>query len=76
MDYLLGVQNGMPLRKGRQIRASRVVLEYIGAEIDVRSGIGQCGLFEEGDAELPAYVVDLLDSRSAPGARVLDVDEP
>ena len=76
VDYLLGVQNGMPLRKGRQIRASRVLLEYIGADIDLRSNLRQCGLFEEGDAGLPEYVVDLLNSRTTQGAHIVNVDEP
>lgn len=76
VDYILGVQNGMPLRKGRQIRASRVVLEYLGAEVDVKSVMRQCGLFGAGDAELPTYVLELLDSKTAPGTLILDVNEP
>lgn len=76
VDFLLGVQNGMPLRKGRQIRASRVLLEHIGPEIDLRSNLRQCGLFEEGDAELPDYVVNLLAGRTTTDANIFCVDEP
>ncbi|MDH5531214.1 MAG: helix-turn-helix transcriptional regulator [Paracoccaceae bacterium] len=75
VDKLVGIQTGAPLRKGRRPGASKVLLEYLGKEIDTRKALRRIGLFEPEEPEVPTGVVELIQNRIEPGHFVLDVEE-
>ena len=75
IDYLVGVQTGMPLRRGRNAAVSRVVLEFIGKEVNVRDCIASCGLFSIGHAAVPDSVLKMLDNPKTPGIFTLEAEE-
>jgi len=75
VSRLIGIQTGAPLRKGRRPGASKVLLEYLGRDINARKALRRIGLFEPDDPDVPADVVDLIQNRIEPGHFVLDVEE-
>ena len=75
VNRLVGVQTGAPLRKGRRPGASKVLLEYLGKEIDARKALRRIGLFEPDDPAVPSGVVELIQNCVEPGHFVLDVEE-
>ncbi|ETX29144.1 helix-turn-helix domain-containing protein [Roseivivax isoporae] len=46
IDYLLGIQTGGPLKRGRKPAASRVLLDYLGQNVDPKRALAQCGTFD------------------------------
>ena len=76
IDYLVGVQTGIPIVRRRNSAASRVVLEFIGKDVKVKDCLGRCGLFPPDHQELPPHVLKMLGSESQPRAYLLDVDAP
>ena len=75
VSRLVGIQTGAPLRKGRRPGASKVLLEYLGRDINARKALRRVGLFEPDGPDIPADVVDLIQNRIEPGHFVLDVEE-
>ena len=75
VDRLVGIQTGAPLRKGRRPGASKVLLEYLGRDINARKALRRIGLFDPDDPDVPADVVDLIQNRIEPGHFVLDIEE-
>jgi hypothetical protein len=76
LDTLLGIQTGGPTRRGRKPGASKVALEYLGRDIDVRAALKRTGLFDPQDGLIRPEILKLIENRIEPGAFVLDVDEP
>lgn len=76
VDRLLGIQTGGPVRRGRKPGASRVLLEYLGQNIDIKKALSQSGLFEKDDPGIPAATVALIGNEIAGDGYVLEVDEP
>lgn len=76
VDRLLGIQTGGPVRRGRKPGASRVLLEYLGRNVDVRKALAQSGLFESDDPRLPADALEMIRNNIPEGSFVLEVDEP
>lgn len=75
VDKLIGIQTGAPTRKGRRPGASKVLLEYLGKEIDPRQALRRIGLFKAGSADVPSSIVNLIYNQIAEGHNVLDVEE-
>lgn len=75
ITYLIGIQTGMPLLRGRKPGASLVLLEYLGQDIDLRKALRSCGLFEEDDAAIDPAVRSLITNRIPEGAFVLETEE-
>lgn len=73
VQYLLGVQTGGPLKRGRKPAASRVLLDYLGQNVDAKRAIAQCGLFAPED--LDPRIVDLVRNEMPPGAWVFEVEQ-
>ncbi len=76
LDRLVGIQTGGPTRRGRKPCASRVVLDYLGRDIDLRQGLRMTGLFAPDSGEVHPDIVDLVVNEIPPGDHVLEVDEP
>lgn len=76
VDRLVGIQTGGPVRRGRRPGASRVLLEYLGRNVDVRKALSQSGLFDQHDPRLPADIVGMIRNEIAEGSYVLEVEEP
>ncbi len=76
VDRLLGIQTGGPVRRGRRPAASKVLLEYLGPEIDVRKALRQLGLLSQDAPELSATVVDMIRNTMDSESFVFEVDEP
>jgi transcriptional regulator with XRE-family HTH domain len=76
VDRLLGIQTGGPVRRGRKPGASRVLLEYLGRDIDIKKALLQSGLFEKEDPSIPAATVALIRNEINADGYVLEVDEP
>jgi len=75
LDFLVGVQTGSPLRRGRAPCVSRVVLEYLGREIDIRPHLARCGLLSPGNPELSPQVISMLDGERSRGTFFLEAEE-
>ncbi len=76
LDTLVGIQTGGPTRRGRKPGASRVALEYLGRDIDLRQALKRAGLFNPNDDDLRSEIVALIENRIRPGSFVLDAEEP
>ncbi|WP_121066612.1 helix-turn-helix domain-containing protein [Chachezhania antarctica] len=73
IDYLLGIQTGGPLKRGRKPSASRVVLDYLGQNVDARRAMAQCGLFAP--EELDPKIVQLVRNEMPTGAWTFEVEQ-
>lgn len=76
LDTLVGIQTGGPTRRGRKPGASKVALEYLGRDIDIRQALKRTGLFNAGDGAIRSEMLDLIENKIDPGSFVLDVREP
>ncbi|WP_193369698.1 helix-turn-helix domain-containing protein [Pelagibius marinus] len=76
IGLLFGIQTGGPTRRGRKPGASKVALEYLGRDIDVRQAMKRTGLFEPGDGSLRPEILSLIENTIDPSSFVLDVAEP
>ena len=76
VDRLLGIQTGGPVRRGRKPGASKVLLEYLGRDVDIRKAMRQSGLLDVDDPRLPADIVDMIRNDIPEGSFVLEVEEP
>lgn len=76
LETLVGIQTGGPTRRGRKPGASRVALEYLGRQIDLRQALLRTGLFDPNEGTIRREMLDLIGNEIAPGTHVLDVDEP
>ncbi|RBI73070.1 XRE family transcriptional regulator [Roseovarius sp. TE539] len=76
LDCLFGIQTGGPTRRGRKPGASRVALEYLGRNIDVRQALRQTGLFDPAEGNIRSDLVSAITNSIEPGEHVLEIDEP
>ena len=76
LDRLVGIQMGAPTRRGRKPGASRVLLEFLGRDINIRAALRKTGLFFPHGGEIRKETLELISNEIAPDAFVLDVDEP
>lgn len=75
VTYLIGIQTGMPLLRGRRPAASVVLFEYLGRDIDLRKALKACGLFDETDPTIDPGIRSLIANRIPEGAYVLETEE-
>lgn len=73
IGYLVGVQTGGSIRRGRKPAASAVLLEYLGPEVDARRALARCGLFAE--EAIDPDIRALIRNEIPAGAYVFEVDE-
>jgi len=73
IDYLLGLQTGGPIKRGRMPAASRVVLQYLGENVDTRRALRECGLICP-EAVAPR-IAGLLDNRVSADSWVFEVEQ-
>ncbi len=76
LDVLLGIQTGGPTRRGRKPGASRVALEYLGRDIDVRAALRRTGLFDPQNGHIRPEILNMIRNRIEQSTFVLDVEEP
>jgi len=76
IDFLMGIQTGGPTRRGRKPGASRVAMEFLGTEINLRRALRQTGLFRPDDPSLRPEIVRAITNEIRNGDFVLEVDEP
>jgi len=76
LDTLLRIQIGGPTRRGRKPGASKVALEYLGRDIDVRAALKRTGLFDPQGGAIRSEILKLIENQIEKGTFVLDVDEP
>ncbi|WP_101068672.1 helix-turn-helix domain-containing protein [Roseovarius salinarum] len=76
VDRLVGIQTGGPTGRGRKPAAARVVLEYLGRDVDLRSALKRAGLFHPDGGRIRPETLELLENVIAPDSCVLEVDEP
>lgn len=72
----MGIQTGGPTRRGRKPGASKVALDFLGKDVDLRKAMAGIGMFRPDSGAIPADIVDLVANVVAEGAYVLEVDEP
>jgi transcriptional regulator with XRE-family HTH domain len=75
VDILSGVQCTYAGRRSREPAAGKVVMEFLGRQINVRRALRSCGLFAHDSNEVPAAIRQRLDNHIAPDAFVLLVSE-
>lgn len=73
--YLIGIQTGVPLVRGRKPAASTVLLEYIGRSIDQRKALQACGIFDDGDPFIDRRVKSLISNQIPDCGCTLEADE-
>ncbi len=73
VDYLVGVQTGGPIKRGRKPAASFVLLEYLGREVDLRLACRKAGVFDE--HEIDERIVSTIRNRMAEGAYVFEAEQ-
>ncbi|NHQ73663.1 helix-turn-helix transcriptional regulator [Roseovarius gahaiensis] len=76
IGLLLGIQTGGPTRRGRKPGASKVALEYLGTDINVRQALKRTGLFDPNDGAIRSDILSLIENTIEPPSVVLDVEEP
>lgn len=76
LSMLLGIQTGGPTRRGRKPGASKVALEYLGRDINVRQALKRSGLFDPKDGLIRPEILSLIENSIAPSTYVLNVEEP
>jgi transcriptional regulator with XRE-family HTH domain len=76
LDTLVGIQTGGPIRRGRKPGASRVALEYLGRDINLRQAMKRIGLFKTEGGFIRDEILALIENRMHDDASVLDVEEP
>ncbi|MGX0878214.1 transcriptional regulator with XRE-family HTH domain [Roseovarius sp. MBR-154] len=76
LGILLGIQTGGPTRRGRKPGASKVALEFLGRDINLRQALKRTGLFDPSNGAVRPEILSLIDNTIAPLSFVLDVDEP
>lgn len=70
---LLGIQTGGPVRRGRQPGASRVLMRYLGRQIDTRKALRETGTFDPSDID-PAVARAVI-NQIPTTAYVLEVEQ-
>lgn len=75
LDRLQGIQTTLAGRRTREPAAGKVVLEFLGREIDVHKAMRACGLYAPGDQEIPASILKQLDNHIRQDDFVLLVSE-
>ncbi|PJR09851.1 helix-turn-helix domain-containing protein [Sinorhizobium meliloti] len=75
LHYLIGVQTGMPLLRGRKPAAAIVLFEYLGRFIDRRKALRSCGLFDGDDPAIDANICSIIRNRIPEGNFVLETEE-
>ncbi|MEO3434091.1 helix-turn-helix transcriptional regulator [Inquilinus sp. CAU 1745] len=73
VDYLLGLQTGGPLKRGRMPSASTVMLEYLGPQVDFRRALSRCGTFAPD--ELDPRIAKLIENRILPDSWVFEIEQ-
>jgi len=73
---LTGIQTGGPTRRGRRPGASKVLLEYLGQNIDVKMALYASGLFRPHDPAIPDGVERHILNVIGDGTFVLEAEEP
>lgn len=76
LDCLFGIQTGGPTRRGRKPAASRLALEYLGREIDLRQALRQIGLYDPESRDLRPEIVSAITNEIPQGEYVLEIEEP
>jgi len=76
LDRLLGIQTGGPIRHGRKPGASRVLMEYLGRDIDVKRALRKAGLLLPDGGDIRADTLALIRNTIDEDDFVLNVDEP
>lgn len=76
LDTLIGIQTGGPTGRGRKPGASKLALEYLGRDTDVRQAMKRIGLFNPNDGSIRPEILSLITNKIDPSAFVLDVEEP
>ena len=76
IGVLLGIQTGGPTRRGRKPGASKVAMEYLGRDINVRQALKRTGLFDPSAGSIRSEILSLIENAIEPPSFVLDVEEP
>ncbi|MEX0923701.1 MAG: helix-turn-helix transcriptional regulator [Rhodovibrionaceae bacterium] len=73
VDRLIGIQTGGPVKRGRKPGASRVLLQHLGRQIDVRRALAATDIFPADQVE--PWISEMVDNSIEAGSSVLDVEE-
>ncbi|NBD29712.1 MAG: helix-turn-helix domain-containing protein [Alphaproteobacteria bacterium] len=76
IGLLLGIQTGGPTRRGRKPGASKVALEYLGTDINLRQALKRTGLFSPDHGAIRGEILGLIENTIDTSSFVLDVEEP
>lgn len=73
MDYLIGLQTGGPMKRGRKPSAATVLLEYLGLNINLRRALERCGMFDED--EINPEIQGLIYNQIPDGGYVFEIEQ-
>lgn len=73
VDRLIGIQTGGPAKRGRKPGASKVLLQYLGRQIDVRRALKASSIFPA--EEIEPWIREMVDNSIAEKSSVLDIEE-
>jgi hypothetical protein len=75
VSYLIGIQTGMPLIRGRRPGASIVLMEHLGKSVDPRQALRACGIFDQNDPAIDPGIRSLIANRIPEGSFVLETED-
>jgi transcriptional regulator with XRE-family HTH domain len=75
ISHLIGIQTGAPSIRGRKPSASRVLLEYLGKNINVKKALRSTGLFHEDGGVIDSTIRELVRNRIPEGSHTLEVND-
>ena len=75
IGHLNGIQTGSPTRRGRRPSASKVLLEFLGHNINVKKALYTLGFFYPHEDCIPNNVADQVSNLIAEGSYVLEIAE-
>ncbi|RMF41582.1 MAG: hypothetical protein D6754_00695 [Alphaproteobacteria bacterium] len=76
IGHLMGIQTGGPTRRGRRPGASKVMLEYLDRNVDLRKALRATGIFDPEDEGIPKGIAAQISNNVPEGSYVLEVEEP
>jgi len=74
VGQLVGIQTATSSLRGRQPAASAVLLEHLGASVDIRGALKSCGHFPEQAAEIDPCIRERIANRVGETTHVLAVE--
>ncbi len=69
--YLSGIMSGVSAHATRPPSATQIAMQFLGTNVDLRKSLATCGLFDAGDAQVPADIQLMIAGSLSAGTHLL-----